>query len=65
MPSEGAGPRFDVRVDERVLVEDLARCTVAARKAIQVAVAGIDEVHKEELRRAESRRPGIFLALFK
>jgi len=42
MPSEGGRPRFDVRVDERVLVEDLARCTVAARKAIRTAVAAME-----------------------
>lgn len=32
-----AGPRFEVRIDE-VLVEDLRRCTKAARTAIEVVV---------------------------
>ncbi|HEX8688949.1 MAG TPA: hypothetical protein VF729_01770 [Solirubrobacterales bacterium] len=32
--SAGAGPRFEVRVVEEVLTEDLARCTAAARAAI-------------------------------
>lgn len=30
----GAGPRFEVRVVDEVLAEDLARCTPAARAAI-------------------------------
>lgn len=33
--SAGAGPRFEVRVIEGVLAEDLPRCTGAARAAIK------------------------------
>lgn len=33
--SAGAGPRFEVRVVGEVLTEDLARCTPAARAAIE------------------------------
>ena len=33
--SAGGGPRFEVRVVEEVLTEDLARCTSAARAAIE------------------------------
>ena len=39
--SAGAGPRFEVRVVDEVLNEDLIRCTKAARAAIEAAV---DEV---------------------
>lgn len=35
----GAGPRFEVRMVGEVLVEDLARCTPAARAAIEPVVA--------------------------
>lgn len=34
-----AGPRFGVRVVDEVLTEDLARCTPAARAAIEPVVA--------------------------
>lgn len=37
--SAGAGPRFEVRVVDEVLAEDLARCTPAARSAIETMVA--------------------------
>ena len=37
--SAGAGPRFDVRVIDEVLAEDLVRCTPAARTAIEPMVA--------------------------
>jgi hypothetical protein len=37
--SAGAGPRFEVRVVDQVLAEDLARCTSAARAAIEPTVA--------------------------
>jgi hypothetical protein len=37
--SAGAGPRFEVRVVDEVLTEDLARCTPAARAAIEAMVA--------------------------
>lgn len=37
--SAGAGPRFEVRVVDEVLEEDLARCTAAARTAIEPMVA--------------------------
>jgi hypothetical protein len=33
--SAGEGPRFEVRIDEILLAEDLARCTQAARAAIE------------------------------
>ena len=53
--SAGAGPRFEVRVVDEVLSEDLARCTQAARVAIESVV---DEVRSpgvplEWLRRCE------------
>jgi hypothetical protein len=37
--SAGAGPRFEVRVVDEVLAEDLVRCTPAARAAIEPMVA--------------------------
>lgn len=37
--SAGAGPRFEVRVVDEVLVEDLVRCTPAARASIESMVA--------------------------
>jgi hypothetical protein len=42
--SAGAGPRFEVRVADEVLAEDLPRCTAAARAAIESA---LDEVRRE------------------
>jgi len=53
--SVGAGPRFEVRVVDEVLAEDLARCTRAARAAIEPVVAEIrrDGVPFEWLRRCE------------
>jgi hypothetical protein len=42
--SAGAGPRFEVRVIDEVLAEDLPRCTPAARKAIKPA---LDELRHE------------------
>lgn len=43
MASAGAGPRFDVRVVDEVLTEDLARCTLAARAAIEQMVVMLRE----------------------
>lgn len=43
MESAGAGPRFEVRVVEQVLAEDLAHCTPAARAAIKPVVATLRE----------------------
>jgi hypothetical protein len=37
--SAGAGPRFEVRVVDEVLAEDLVHCTPAARTAIEPMVA--------------------------
>lgn len=53
--SAGAGPRFEVRVVDEVLAEDLARCTRAARAAIEPVVAEVrrDGVPFEWLRRCE------------
>ena len=53
--SPGAGPRFEVRVVDEVLAEDLARCTKAARTAIEPVVAEVsrDGVPFEWLRRCE------------
>ena len=39
--SAGTSPRFEVRVVDEVLAEDLARCTRAARAAIEPVVAEI------------------------
>lgn len=36
--SAGAGPRFEVRVIDDVLAEDLAHCTKAARAAIEPVI---------------------------
>ena len=36
--SAGVGPRFEVRMVDEVLAEDLARCTRAARTAIEPVV---------------------------
>jgi len=43
MPSAGAGPRFEVRIGDEVLTEDLARCTPAARAAIEPLLATVRE----------------------
>lgn len=43
MKSAGAGPRFGVRVIDEVLAEDLARCTAAARSAIEPIVGMLRE----------------------
>lgn len=53
--SAGAGPRFEVRVVDQVLAEDLARCTAAARAAIEPMVVTLrDEgAPREWLRRCE------------
>lgn len=53
--STGAGPRFEVRVVDEVLAEDLARCTRAARAAIESVVVEVrrDGVPFEWLRRCE------------
>lgn len=42
--SAGAGPRFEVRVTDEVLAEDLVRCTPAARAAIEPIV---DELRRK------------------
>jgi hypothetical protein len=39
----GAGPRFEMRVVDSVLAEDLAHCTRAARPAIESALASAKE----------------------
>lgn len=41
MTSAGAGPRFEVRVVDEVLAEDLAHCTPAARAAIEPVVKAL------------------------
>lgn len=41
--SAGGGPRFEVRVVEEVLTEDLARCTSAARVAIESMLTTLRE----------------------
>jgi hypothetical protein len=53
--SAGEGPRFEVRIDEILLAEDLARCTQAARTAIEPMVARLQDVGipVEWLRRCE------------
>jgi len=53
--SAGAGPRSEVRVVGEVLAEDLARCTAAAKTAIEPVIAEIrrDGVPFEWLRRCE------------
>ncbi len=43
MASPGAGPRFEVRVVDEVVTEDLARCTAAARGSIEPIVATLQE----------------------
>lgn len=55
MASAGAGPRFEVRVIDEVLSEDLARCTPAARASIEPMVATLREegAPREWLRRCE------------
>jgi hypothetical protein len=63
--SAGAGPRFDVRVVDRVLAEDLAHCTPAARASIEPMVATLSEegAPHEWLRRCEAEgRDGTRLA---
>ena len=42
--SAGASPRFEVRVFDEVLEEDLVRCTLAARAAIETMVAELRDV---------------------
>lgn len=53
--SAGAGPRFDVRVVDEVLAEDLAHCTPAARASIEPMIATLSEegAPREWLRRCE------------
>jgi hypothetical protein len=55
MPSAGAGPRFEVRIGDEVLTGDLARCTPAARAAIEPLLATVREegVPLSWLRRCE------------
>jgi hypothetical protein len=54
--SAGGGPRFEVRVIDAVFAEDLARCTRAARTAIEPVIAEVlrDGVPYEWLRRCEA-----------
>jgi hypothetical protein len=59
--SAGAGPRFEVRVVDEVLREDLIRCTPAARAAIEPLMATLrDEGAPREwlLRCEEEGRDG-------
>jgi hypothetical protein len=42
--SAGESPRFEVRIDEILLAEDLTRCTQAARTAIEPMVASLQDV---------------------
>lgn len=51
----GAGPRFAIRADERLLEEDLTRCTRAAKAAVEPVIAAVlrDGVPFEWLRRCE------------
>jgi len=51
----GAGPRFEVRVVDEVLTEDLAHCTPAACASIEPIVAMLREegAPREWLRRCE------------
>ena len=53
--SAGAGSRFEVRVVDEVLAEDLTRCTRAAKAAIEPVIAKVqdDGVPHEWLRRCE------------
>jgi hypothetical protein len=53
--SAGAGPRFDVRVVDEVLAEDLIHCTPAARASIEPIVSELRDrgVPREWLRRCE------------
>jgi hypothetical protein len=53
--SAGAGPRFEVRVVDEVLAEDLTRCTRAARAAIEPVITEVlrDGVPFKWLRRCE------------
>lgn len=55
MPSAGAGPRFDVRVVDEVLAEDLGHSTPAARASIEPVLLALreDGVPREWLRRCE------------
>ena len=55
MPSEDAGPRFAVQVDDVALAEDLAHATAAARAAIGPVVERLrrDGVPVQWLRRCE------------
>jgi len=63
--SAGAGPRFEVRVDSRVLAEDLPRCTKAGRAAIEPVIDGLhrDGAPCEWLRRCdeEAYKPALVL----
>jgi hypothetical protein len=53
--SAGGGPRFPVRVDEKLLAEDLSRTARAARAAIESVMVEVrrDGVPYEWLRRCE------------
>jgi hypothetical protein len=43
MAGVGAGPRFEVRVVDEILADDLAHCTRAARAAIESVLATVRE----------------------
>jgi hypothetical protein len=61
----GAGPRFDVHVDDALLAEDLAHSSVSARSAITTTIDSVrrDGVPREWLRRCEGEaRDGTRLA---
>jgi hypothetical protein len=63
--SAGAGPRFDVHVDDALLAEDLAHSSVSARSAITTMIDSVrrDGVPREWLRRCEREaRDGTRLA---
>lgn len=56
MPHRGAGPAFDVSVDDELLAEDLAHASDAASAAIEAAVLSMRRsgVEKQHLKRCDA-----------
>jgi hypothetical protein len=54
--SAGAGPRFEVRIVDQLLDEDLAHCTAAGRLAIETMLSVLSEqgIPRAWLRRCEA-----------
>lgn len=54
--SAGGGPRFEIRVADQALDEDLAHCTASGRSAIETMLSNLSEegIPRDWLRRCEA-----------